>query len=159
MPPHVLHGVEFRRVGRQARNLDATAGASNVVADERRAVDGRAVPKDQQPARDVALEMAEEFDNLRSLDTSGMDLEVEAQERQSADDRKALPVEGFLQEGRLPSWRPGTGSRGSCAQTTFVDKDDQPALSAGFFFSAGHSTRFQWRMAGSFRSTARRSGR
>ena len=41
----------------------------------------------------------------------------------------------------------------------FVDEDDGSALFAGFFFIAGHSTRFQRRILGSSRSIARRSGR
>lgn len=157
--PHVFGGVEFRGVSRQAFDLEAPRGAGYIVPHQRATVDAGAVPEDQQLAGKVTLEVAEELHDLGSLDASGVDLEVEAQEGQSANDREALPVEGLLEHGRLAPRGPGARPGGPRAQAALVDEDDQPALAAGFFFSAGQRTCFQWPMAGSSRSTARRSGR
>jgi hypothetical protein len=64
-----------------------------------------------------------------------MDLEIEPQERQSPNNREALPVEGLLQQRGLSSRGPSPYACGSCAQPAFVDKDDQPALTPRFFLS------------------------
>ena len=117
------------------------------------------VPDDGQFSGDMPLEMAEEIDDLRPLDTAGMDLEVEPVQGQSADYRQALPAKGLLDHRRLANRCPRPHPGGSSAQSTFVDEDNGTAFCAGFFFIAGHSTRFQRRIFGSSRSIARRSGR
>lgn len=135
VPPHVFGGVELWSVGRQALDFDAATSAGQVFAHQDRAVDARAVPEDQDFAADAALEVTEELHHLRALDASGVDLKVEAQDRQSTDDREALPVEGLLENGRLAPGSPGTRAGGPCAQAALVDKDDQPALAPRFFLS------------------------
>ena len=83
----------------------------------------------------MALEVAEKFDHLRTLDAPGMDLEEEAPEGQSPDHRKAFLVERLLEHGRLPPWRPGACPSGPRAQAAFVDKDNQPVLAPRFFYA------------------------
>ena len=159
VPPHVLDGIEFGSVGRQPFNHDASGGAGNVVLDQAAAMDRGTVPDDAQFPRDMPLQVSEELDDLGTLDAAGVDLEVEPVQGQTADHGKAFPAEGFLDHRRLASGRPGTYPGGTCAQSAFVDEDEGSALFAGFFFIAGHSTRFQRRILGSSRSIARRSGR
>ena len=107
----------------------------------------------------MPLEVAEKRDHLGTFDATGMDLKIEPPEGQSTDDRKALPVEGFVEHWGAPTRGPCADPRGAGAQAAFVNKDDSAALPGGFFFKAGQSTRFQRRIAFSLRSTARRSGR
>jgi len=101
-----------------------------------------AIPEDQQFSREVALEMLQELDHLRPFDASRMDLEVEPQECQAANDRETLPIERFLEQRSLPDRSPGAHPCGASTQPAFIDKDNEPALAVRFFFIAGHCTRF-----------------
>jgi len=107
----------------------------------------------------MALKMAQKLDDLETFDATRMNLEIEPPERQAADDGEAFPVERLVQHRRLPARSPSAGSRGTGAQSAFVNKDDGSPLLLGLFFNAGQSVRCQRRMALSLCSTARRAGR
>jgi hypothetical protein len=77
MTPHVFDRVELRRIGWQPLNLDAAPGGGDEVLDEQAAVNGCAVPEEQQPAGNVPLEVFEKFDDLGAFDAPGMNLKVE----------------------------------------------------------------------------------
>ena len=158
MAPHILDRIEFRRVSRKAFQDDAPVGGGDVIFDQQTAMDRRAVPKDQNFARDVPLQMPEKLNDLRAFDTALVDLKVKSPQRQPANDGKAFPVEGLVQHRRLSARRPSADACRTCAQPAFIDEDDGSPLPASLFFKAGHSTRCQRRMAFSSRSTARRSG-
>ena len=159
MSPHILDRVEFGRIGRQSLHHELSSGGGNVGFHQQAAVNRCAIPQHEKFPAHLPLEMAQELDDLQAFDTAGVDLEVEAPPGQTADDRKAFPIEGLLQHRRLSAWRPGARPRGTCAQSAFVDEDDRSPLLASLFFNAGQVVRFQRRIAGSSRSTARRSGR
>jgi hypothetical protein len=159
MAPHVFHRIEFGRIGRQAMDLQTPFCAGNEAFDQGTAMNGRAVPQDENLSGNMPQEVLQKENDLGALDAAGIKLKVEAPKRQSANEGKALPIEGFLQKRGLPAWRPSASPAGARAQAAFVDEDDSLPLAAGFFFRAGHSTCFQRRMAFSSRSTARRSGR
>ena len=122
-------------------------------------MDRRTIPEDEYFPGHMPLEVPKKLDHLKAFDAAGMDLEIEAPEHQAANDRKAFPVEGFVQHRGMPTQRPGAGPSGAGAQSAFVDEDDGAPLLAGLFFKAGQVVRFHWRIAFSSRSTARRSGR
>lgn len=157
--PHILDRIEFRRVSRQAFQDDAPAGRGDVVLDQQTAMDGCAVPKNEKFAGDMPLQVLEKLNDLRAFDAALMNLKVKAPQRQPANDGKAFPVEGLVQNRCLSARRPGAGASRAGAQPAFIDEDDGSPLLAGLFFKAGHSTRCQRRIAFSSRSTARRSGR
>ena len=90
----------------------------------------------------MALEVAEELDDLWTLDAAGMDLEIKTQKSQTANDREALPIEGLLEQWRLPSGSPRPHPCGARAQPAFIDKDNEPSLTVGFFLMVGHGLRF-----------------
>ena len=159
MPPHVFHRVEFWGIGGQTLHFDPSTGAGDKVPDQFAAMNGRSVPEDEHFAWDMALQMAEELDDLWPLDAAGVDLKEEPEQGQPPDDGKALPVKGFLEQRSLPFGRPRPDAGGPGAQPAFIDKDDQPTLAGGFFLICSHLTLRHCRMAGSSRSTARRSGR
>ena len=122
-------------------------------------MDRRSIPEEQDFAGNVTLKVLEELDYLRALDAARMNLEIEPPERKSTDDRKALPIERLVQDGRLSTRGPSACPGGTSAQAAFVEEDEGAPLLPGLFFKAGQTTRFQFRMAFSSRSTARRSGR
>lgn len=158
MTPHVFDRIEFGCIGRKSFDYDASSGRSNVVFDQRTAMDWRPIPQDKHFSWNVTLEMAEKLNHLRAFDAAGMDLEIEAPKGKAANDGKAFPVEGFLKHRGLSARGPSAHAGWTGAQSAFVNKDDDPPLFAGLFFNAGHSTRFQRLMAFLSRSMARRSG-
>lgn len=157
--PHVFHRIEFGSIGRQAFQGDPALGGSDKILHQPTAMDGSPIPQNQYLARNMPQQVLQKKNHLRAFDAAGVDLKVKTPQSQPADDGKALPVEGFLQKRSLPARSPGASPAGARAQTTFVDEDDGLFPLAGFFFRAGHSTCFQWPMAFSSRSMARRSGR
>jgi hypothetical protein len=159
MTPHILDWVEFRCVGREAFDDDALAGGGDVILEQKTAMDRRAIPQDQDFAGDMVLQVPEKPDDLRAFDAALVDLKVKPPQCQTANDRKAFPVEGFVQHWSLPARGPGADTRRTGAQPAFIDEDDGSPLAAGLFFKVGQTTRCQRRMAFSSRSTARRSGR
>ena len=83
--PHVLDGIEFGSIGRQAFDHDVSSGAGHVVLNQAAAVDRRTVPDDGPFSRYMPLEVPEELDDLGSLDAAGVDLEVESVQGQTTD--------------------------------------------------------------------------
>ena len=159
MPPHILDRIEFGRIGWQPLDAEASPGGGNVVLDQATAMNGCAVPDDQQLSWQVPLEVFQKFNHLEAFDAAGMNLEVETPEGQTADDREAFPIESFVQDRRLPTKCPGAHPRWAGAQSAFVNKDEGAALLPGLFFNVGQPTRFHCRIAFGLRSIARRSGR
>ena len=159
MTPHILDWVEFRRVGWEPFDEEALAGGGDVILDQQAAMNRRAVPKDQNFAGNMPLQVPEELNGLGAFDAALVNLEVKPPQRQPANDGKAFPVEGLVQHRRLSARRPGADTRRTGTQPAFIDEDDGSPLPAGLFFKAGQPTRCQRRMAFSSRSTARRSGR
>lgn len=159
MSPHILHWIEFRRVSGQPFHGDSALCGGDILLDQPTAMDGRAIPQDHEPARNVPLEVAEKLDDLEAFDAARVNLKVKTPQGQPANDREALPVEGFLQHRSLPARSPSPHPGRTGAQSAFVNEDNGPPLLAGFFFKAGQTSFFQRAMASSSRSTARRSGR
>lgn len=159
MPPHIFDRIEFGRVSREPFDHDAPPGGSHVVFDQRAAMDRGAIPDDQHLPSNVPFEVSQKLDHLRALDAAGLDLEIETPEGQTANDRKAFPVEGLVEHRGLPTRGPGARPRRASAQSALVHKDDDAPLPAGLFFNVGQPTRFHRRIAFSSRSIARRSGR
>lgn len=157
--PHIFDRIEFRRVRGQSLDHDSTSRSSHVVFDQHAAMNRRTIPNDQDFSGNMPLEMLQELNHLGAFDAAGMDLKIEAPERKATDDRKALPVKGFMEHGSLPAQRPRPCPRGAGAQSAFVDENDSAPLLAGLFFNAGQVVCFHRRIVLSSRSTARRSGR
>lgn len=159
MRPDILHRIEFWSVGRQLGEHDGTGGALDPCAHEAAAVDGQAVPDDQQRSANLPPELAQKIPRLRAADGAGMQPEVESPPSDAGDHRELLPSEGEVQLGRLPDRRPSAHHARSFAQPALVDEDDGPTFPAGLFFNAGQVRRFQRAIASSSRCKARFSGR
>lgn len=159
MAPHVFDGIEFRCICRQTLHPQLAFSGSHVVPHKCAAMNWCTVPNQQDFSTDMTPEMPEKFDDLGSLDTASVDLEIKLPQSQPSNNRKAFPVECFLKNRGLAFGCPCAHASRSGAQAAFVDEDDGSAFFAGFFFSQGHLTRIQWRTSFSSRSSARRSGR
>lgn len=159
MSPHVFDGIEFGSIGRQPLDLNASLGGGDEVFDQKAAMYGRAIPKDQDFSRNMPLEMFQELNHPQTLDAAGVDLKEEPPQGQSTDEREAFPVKRLLQNGRLSAQRPSACPRRPGAQPAFVNEDNGSVLPARLFFNAGQTSRFQRAIALSSRSMARRSGR
>lgn len=104
--PQILHGIEFRGVGRQALDVQPVGLGLEVGGDESAAVDGRAVPQQQDLAGQLPVQGLKELDHLRALDRTGVQPEVEVAQGQAGDRREALPAEVECQHRRLAERRP-----------------------------------------------------
>jgi hypothetical protein len=95
----------------------------------------------------VPLEVPEKLNDFRALDAAGVHLKIEPPKSQATNDRKALPVEGFVEHWGLSARSPSADPCRACAQSAFVYEDDDSPLPAGLFFKAGQATSFQRRIA------------
>src|SRR3984893_2594348 len=153
--PEVLHWVAFWRVGGQALQFESGPLTGDPVLDQATAVSGKAVPDDQQPAREMAQEMSQKLDHLGTANGSWKEAEIETPPRYPGHRREQLPVEMILQHWGLSARRPRAPAVRSLAQPALVDEDDGLARPGGFFLSWGQRYCFQRWMASSSRSSAR----
>src|ERR1700676_2657505 len=93
----------------------------------------QAVPNDQQLARQMAHQMFEELDYLRTLDGAGKEPKVKVPPRHPCHCRQSLPVEVVLQHWGLSPRRPGAAAMGPLAEPALVDENYDPALLLAFF--------------------------
>ena len=133
MSPHILHRIEFGRMGRQPPDLNASPGGGDVVFDQQAAMNGRPIPEDQDLPGNMPLEMIQEFNHLKTLDAAGMDLKEASPQGQSTDDREALPIERLVEHRGLSTRSPGARPGRPGAQPAFVNKDKGSALPARLF--------------------------
>ena len=157
--PHILHRIELGRVPGEGLQRDPAPLGADVLLDDVAAMSGETVPDDEQLAAQMALKVTEELDDLWPFNRTGEEPEVETPPGDPRDRREQVPVEVVLQDGRLPPGRPRPAAVGPLGQSALVDEDDRLPLGGSVFFSAGHRTRFQWRIAASSRSSARPVGR
>src|ERR1700682_5033953 len=109
----------------------------------------QAVPNDQQLARQMAHQMAEEFDHLRTFDGTGKEPKVKVPPRHPRHRRQSFPVEVVLQHRGLSPRRPSAAAMGPLAKPALVDENYDPALIFRLFltlvsapsFSAGWLSR------------------
>jgi len=157
--PEIFDRIEFWSVGGKEFDMQALALAGDEVPHQSAAVDGRAIPEDQQFAGHMPQKMSQEINHLWTFDAAGMEGEVVIPPCQPGDGREAFPVEGELQYRRLAARRPGAHPMGFLTQSAFINEDDGAAFASGFFFMAGQRFFFQCSIFFSSRSRARPTGR
>ena len=89
--PDRLNGIEFRGIGRQARNRNMAVQLYEPGVEFSAAMDGSTIPDDQQRFLDLALEGTEKFDDLLGANGPGKEPEVELREGQTGNGRELLP--------------------------------------------------------------------
>jgi len=159
MTKDVFAGIQFWRVRGKIFQLNTPILTLHKQFDQSTAVRGQPIPDHQQWARNVAQEVTEKFNQLRRPNGSVEQPKVKVPPANAGDQGQYLPIEVILQHRRLSFWCPGAVVVRSLTQSTFVDEDDRPPLALGVFFSSGHRTRFQRRIAFSSRSKALPVGR
>src|ERR1017187_3740323 len=159
MSPDVFGGVEFRGIGRELLDLDRALEGFEGLSPQRRAVRGQAVPAGQQRFADLTPQGVEELDDLRTLDGSGKEPEVEAPEGNAGNGRELMPVKVILQDWRVAARCPSAHPSGPFAQPGLIYEDDDSALFCGVFFRTGQRVCFHRLIADSSRSSARPEGR
>src|SRR5271163_4476162 len=159
MSPNVFGRIQFRCVGGQLLDLNRAVQGFQVLAHQRGAMRGQSVPDHQQRLADLLSEGVQELDDLRPLDGTGKEPEVEAAEGDPGNHRQLAPVEVVLQDRGLPLRRPSAHPCRTLAQSGLVDEDDDPPLFRSVFFRAGQRVCFQRLIAPSSRSSARPDGR
>ena len=157
--PDVFHRIQFGGVGGKILDMDSAAELVDIVAHETAAVGRQAVPDQKQRLANALHERLQKIDDLRTLDRTSVQPEIETQERESSNRRQTLPVEIELENGGLPAGRPRATPMRPLAQSAFVDEDDRAPFSARFFLIAGQFFLFQRRISSSLRSRARPVGR
>src|SRR6202521_5501203 len=118
----------------------------------------QSLPNDLAVARQMAHQMAEEFDHLRTFDGAGKAPKVKVPPRHPCHCRQSFPVEVVLQHRGLSPRRPGAAAMGPFAEPAFVDENYDPALIFGLLLNSGQRSFFQRWMAFSSRSSARPVG-
>ena len=120
---------------------------------------GQAIPNQQHRSVHLLPEVLDEVEDLFFAHGSLVQPEVELPERDAGGDGEVVPVELVLQDRGDTARRPSADSVRTLAQAALVYEDDDSALFLGFFLSTGQIFSFQSRMANSFRSRARPTGR
>ena len=91
--PDVFHRIQFGSVGGKILDLDSAVELVDIVAHETAAVGRQAVPDQKQRLANVLHERLQKIDDLRTLDRTSVQPEIETQERESSNRRQTLPVE------------------------------------------------------------------
>ena len=158
--PDPLIRVEVRGVPWELLQADAAGAAlSQKVLDRLTAMDGSAIPNDQELAGDVAQQMLEEADDIRALVRVLLDQHEQAPRGgDAADHRQMVAAQGQAEDRRLPARGVGPDRAREEVEARFVDPDDGPPLLVSPLFRAGQRSVCQASIAASFRWLARSIG-
>jgi len=164
--PNGLQGIQFRRVSGQSFHAEPLSLPAQVFRHDTALVRRQAIPNQNGfPAAQVAFEIPEERDQAFRVVAAGASLKVQPAtpsvpaEAQRGTDRKRFPIEGMDQDRSLSSGRPGPPYRRPLGDAAFV-LEENPGFSApSVFFTAGHFSETQYRIASGLRSRACRAGR
>src|SRR5438270_679726 len=101
--PDPLIGVEIKRIARQRLQMDALCPAlPQELLDHLAAMNGRAIPEDQERARQVTEQMPQEDDHLLAMEGYLPNhVEELALRGDATDDREMILGQRDLQDGRL----------------------------------------------------------
>jgi hypothetical protein len=154
MTKDVLTRIQLRCISGKVFQLDTTVLTFHKQLHHRAAMSRQSIPNNQQGAGNVPQQVSQKLDHLGSLDGSVEQAKVKVVPTDSGGHRQGLPVEMVLQHRRFSFRGPRPAAVRPLTQSAFVDEDDRATFDFGVFFSSGHRTRFQRRMAFSSRSKA-----
>jgi hypothetical protein len=165
--PDLLDGIEIRRIGGQALDVEPRALTSHVSLHASAPVGGQSVPEeDDRAAAEVPLEGPQERDQLAIGVAARARLEEDPAapaipaEGQRDGDREALPESaGMGQDGRSAPRRPRPPDDRVMREAALVLEEEPGPAAAGVVFTRGHRVRFHCAMAAASRSRACRTGR
>ncbi len=131
--PDAFVGIEFRGVAWELLQLQSGGGPlRQEVFDRLRAVNGRPVPDDEQRARNLAQQMAQELHDCRAAEGALADLQQQPPvHRESADRREMIMGEQGVQDRRLATGRIGPDGPGQGVEGRFIYPHNRPPLALG----------------------------
>lgn len=164
--PNGLQRIQFRRIPGQSFHPEPFSLPAQVFGHDTALVRRQAIPNQNGfLAAQVSFEILEERDQAFRVVAAGASLKVQPAtpsvpaEAQGGTDRKRFPIEGMDQDRSLSAGRPGPPHRGPLGDAAFV-LEENPGFSApSVFFTAGHFSETQYRIASGLRSLACRAGR
>ena len=167
LPQIWLHGVEIRRIGGQALDVEPRALAGHVARHAAAPVGGQPVPEqDDGAAAEVPLEGPQERDQPAIGVGAWARLEEEPAapaipaEGQRDGDREPLPESaGVGQDGGPAPRRPRPPDHRVVREAALVLEEEPGPAAPGVFVTRGHRVRFHGAMAAASRSRACRTGR
>jgi len=161
--PDSFVGVELWGVGRKEFEMQSRESATD-FPNPFSFVNAGVVPDHDDVPAEVAQQVSEEFAHLVVPDVLRVAPEVQADAPTPGRNGKArdhgdaiMPV-AMMNDGSLPTGRPGLSDRGNQEEARLVDEDDVGTQPRSVFFTRGQFLRFQRSIFSSSRSRARRSG-
>ena len=161
--PNTLVRIQLRGVGGETLQAQTRVVVEQLI--ERLALmGGGVVQKHDHRAAQVPKQVAEEDAYLLLPNVVEPKLVIEAEmlslgaDGDCRDHRDSLSPIAMTQNRSLAPWGPSLDDVGDQEEPRFVGEDEVGAQPRGVFFTRGQSFCFQRSMAGSLRSTARRSG-
>lgn len=164
--PNGLEGIQLGRISGQSFHAEPMSLTAQIFVHEAALVRRQTVPNQSRLlAAEVAFEILEERDQAFRGITAGTRLKIQPAapsvpaETQGGTDRKRFPGERMDQDGRFSSRRPGPPDRGPLGDAAFILEENPGFPAPSVFFTAGHLSAIQYRIASGLRSRACRAGR
>ena len=157
--PDSLIGVELRRIGREALQVEPH-GASAKVIYELASMEVSAVPQDDDVPRELSEQPSQKVAGLELSDVFRVELKVKVEalaagrNRDSRDGGDPVASIEVMNRGRLAHGSPGAGDRGGQLEAGFVGEDEVGTQPLGVFFTRGQSSRMKRRISALLRSSA-----
>jgi hypothetical protein len=161
--PDGFVGVELRGVGRKEFEMQSRKSSTD-FPNPFSFVNAGVVPDHDDVPAEVVQQVSEKFAHLIVPDVLRVALEVQAdaptpgRNGEAGDHGNAIMPVAMMNDGRLPTGRPGLSHRGDQEEARLVDEDDVGTQPRSVFFTRGQLLRFQRSIFSSSRSRARRSG-
>src|SRR5581483_9449227 len=119
----------------------------------------RAIPDDQDRARNLAQQNLEKADHRLGVRRTGANVqESSSVERDAAESRKMIPCQFHFQKRCFPSWCPGGDGHGKERKTRFLYPQEGVFLCFCFFVISGQCSFCHCSIASSLRWVARSTG-
>jgi hypothetical protein len=163
MIPYAFVGIQLRGIGRERNQMKAVCAREKFL-DGIAAVDGPVVQENDEMAGHLAKQMTKKESDFFALDIVLIELTVEGTvkplgtHRDTGDGGDAVMAIMIRQDRGLAHRTPSATDGGNQQESGFVNKHYVGRPVRGVFFTAGHTSRFQFAMAASSRSMARISG-
>jgi hypothetical protein len=157
--PDALIGVELRRIGREALQVEPR-GVSAKLTYELAAMGVCAVPQNDDVPGELPEQLPQEVAGLELSDVLLVELKVKVEALAAGRNRDPRdggdPVASIevMNRGRLAHGSPGAGDGGCQLEARLVGEDEVGTQPFGVFFTRGQSSRMKRRISALFRSSA-----
>lgn len=159
--PDTLIWIQVWSVSREALQPDAVGSTSGQKGlDGLTAMNGRAIPNDEQLAFDGAQQLLQKGDDRRTIVSCALHRQIEFTRRcNGAYHRVMITGKLAAQKWRLTHWSPSADNTGQQIEGGFVNEENRASFGYGFFCNSGQVISTHCSMAASSRWLARTTGR